>query len=127
MASARVDMTQVEEAIREKAREWTKAAGDEFVTLAKDRAPRKTGDLIESIEAGDVEESGDSYSVTVECGAEYGLFQDEGTGGSEGNPLLVWEDGGELIFARRTSGVPATRFWSDTVEQGPDIWQSVAG
>lgn len=119
-----VDVEALREAIRDKAALITEFAGLGFESRASARAPVKSGDLLRSIEAGDVQDLGAVFTVTVTCDSEYGLYQDEGTGPIYGDPLLVWEgDDGELVFARKTSGVPATRFWSDTVDEGDEIWR----
>jgi hypothetical protein len=98
-----VDVEALKEALRDLARETVEFAGHEFDARASARAPVRTGDLLRSIEAGEVGESGDTFHVEITCDVPYSLYQDEGT----------------------SRGVPPTGFWSDTIAEADDIWRAL--
>lgn len=122
-----VDTAAIHALVSDYAVERAADLGTAFVERAREYVPRKTGALSDSIEASDAHADGDAATVTVTVGEEYGIYQDQGTGvfGPSGtrivplNPggVLVWEDGGETIFARSVEGSPATKFWERTVNE----------
>lgn len=104
--------------------------GDLFVKTARGRASRRTGAMADSISAHPAVVRQTSATVRVTCEAEYGRYQDEGTGifGPEGRPIkpthskvLVfdWPAAGGLVFARHVKGSEPTRFWTRTVHDWP--------
>ena len=108
-----------------------------FVQTARGRAPRRTGALADSIREHPPVVTPTRVTVRVTCDAEYGEYQDQGTGiyGPQGRPitpkkpggLLVfdWPAAGGVVFARKVRGTEPTRFWSSTVKDWPVIVRRV--
>lgn len=126
------DVTGLERAVKEHARLRAVALGEGFVDIARSLAPRRTGELAESIEAGDPVETSTGWSLRVTVAAEYGRFQEEGTGiyGPDGTPIyptdakvLVfdWVAAGGIVFAAHVKGTEPTHFWQRTLDRWPDI------
>lgn len=74
-------------------------------------APRRTGALAASIKIIKVEHGA---QVTYEIGSDlhYAKYQEFGTGPIHARPggVLRFQAGGQIVFAKSTSGVPATHF-----------------
>lgn len=111
--------------------------GDEFVARAQARCSRRTGALADSITVLGVTSSEGQSSCTVTVTEDYGRYQDEGTGefGPEGGRIYPvsakvlafdWPAAGGVVFAASVAGAPGTHFFSDTVDEWPDIVGSVA-
>jgi hypothetical protein len=106
---------------------------DDFVERAKGRCSRRTGAEADSIAGSDPVDAGDGL-ITWECwvGADYGKYQDEGTGiyGPEGKRItrpgggpmaFDWPAAGGVVIVMSIAGAPGTHFWTDTVADWPDI------
>jgi hypothetical protein len=63
----------LEDGLREIAVELGGRLGEAFVEKAQGHAPRRTGELAESIEDSGPEDNGASVTVTCTCGAEHGI------------------------------------------------------
>ena len=94
---------------------------------ARGYTSRRTGALHDSITA-----ETDGLRARVQVGAEYGRYQNEGTGiyGPNGQRIrprraraLVfdWPAVGGIVFAASVAGSEPTRFWTKAVEEWPDI------
>lgn len=124
------DASAVERLLRQRARDWTDRLADGVVRGAQQRTSRRTGALHDSIAATPAADSGDTFVAHVRVGADYGKFQDEGTGvyapgGTriQGNPLLAfdWPAAGGLVIVHSVAGSPGTHFWSETMGDWPNI------
>ena len=132
MSDVTVDASAVSDAVRRWALEAWQTVADVFVTTAQGNASRRTGALAESISHDEPRDYGTGVTCTATCGAEYGQYQDEGTGiyGPDGAPIypthskvLVfdWPAAGGIVFARWVRGSEPTRFWQRTIEAWPEI------
>lgn len=109
-----------------------------FIQTVQDNAPRRTGDLVDSVRGNPVVVQPAQVTTTVEVEAEYGRYQDEGTGiyGPEGRPIRPTKPGGVLVFdwpavggivfAREVRGTEPTRFWQKAVDAWPRMVAQVA-
>jgi hypothetical protein len=109
-----------------------------FEQEVKRGAPRRTGELVGSIERDDPTVAGDTININVTVGAEYARYVDEGTGiyGPDGRPITPkrpggvlrfdWPAAGGIVFARRVRGSPPTRFWQKAVAMWPFIVRRVS-
>ncbi len=96
-------------------------------------ASRRTGEMADSVEVTDPEYDGEQITMTASVGADYGIYQEEGTGifGPLGTPItpkrpggvLVfdWPAAGGVVFARKVRGSEPTRFWSKALAEWPQI------
>lgn len=91
-------------------------AAERMVAESNLRAPIDTGNLSESGQVT-VHASPAAYmTATVANETPYASFQDQGTGGSTGNPWLTFQvKGGGWVKVHTTAPVPATRFWEDVM------------
>jgi hypothetical protein len=110
-----------------------------FIQQARDNASRRTGamaDSVEVVEGPDLQ--GDTIVSRIEVGADYGIYQDQGTGifGPEGAPItprssrvLVfdWPAAGGIVFARSVRGSEPTRWWQRTLDAWATIVRRVSG
>lgn len=124
-----VDRASLERVIGAFAQDRADALGVAFVERARGYCSRRTGALAESITAEPARVEGGSASVHVYVGAEYGAYQDRGTGiyGPTGqritptNPDGVlafdWPAAGGLVFFKSVAGSPGTAFFTRTVEE----------
>jgi len=105
---------------------------DGLVTTAQNNASRRTGNLADSITNEGAVLAGDNVRAHVVVEAEYGRYQDEGTGiyGPEGqvitpkhgNVLVFdWPAAGGIVFATYVRGSEPTRFWTKAIEAWPQI------
>lgn len=117
--------------------------GDLFADEVEIHAPKRTRQLVESIEKSQVTVYPDRVTMTVRVtaksdeGAPYPTFQNEGTGifGPDGVPIrprrqggvLVfdWPAAGGVVFARSVRGTEPTRFWDKSIDKWPDILRRV--
>ena len=83
-------------------------------------APYQTGALSEAGRVDGVSGGGGYAEATVSNPTEYASYQDQGTGGSTGNPWLTFQIGGQWVRVHQTAPVPATRFWEDTMND--EVW-----
>lgn len=131
-----VDTTALEAGLRAYALRLMDQLGERFVEGARGRCSRRTGTLADSIEASGAVDGGSRITNTVRCGAEYGRYQDEGTGiyGPDGARIVPtnakvlafdWAAGGGMTFRASVAGSPGTHFWSDTIDDWPNIVASV--
>jgi hypothetical protein len=113
--------------------------GELFVAEVERNAPKRTRELVDSIESTTPVIFTDEVRMTVRVtatsddGAPYPTFQNEGTGifGPEGQPIrpkkpggvLVfdWPAAGGIVFARSVIGTEPTRFWDKAVDEWPNI------
>lgn len=112
--------------------------GDLFVDEVETNAPKRTRQLVESVEQSQPTVFVDEVRMTVKVtatsddGAPYPTFQNEGTGifGPDGVPItpthskvLVfdWPAAGGVVFARSVRGTEPTRFWDKAVDKWPEI------
>lgn len=125
-----VDTSGLEAALRDLAIQASQRLGDEFVSRAQGRCSRRSGNLANSIVADGPADNGSVISNHVIVGEDYGQYQDEGTGvfgpeghRIEGSPLLAfdWPAAGGLVIVHSIAGAPGTHFWSETVNEWPDI------
>jgi HK97 gp10 family phage protein len=89
-----------------------KRAANRVQARARRFAPRKTGALAASIRVNKVS-GGIVTSYAVYTDLDYGAYQEWGTGPiypKKPGGVLVFEVGGVTVFAKHTSGVPATHF-----------------
>lgn len=113
----------------------TQRIGDAFAERVEANAPRRTGELAESVEVGGAVASAGGGQISVTVTAEHGVWQDKGTGiygprggRIHGNPLLAfdWPAAGGLVIVRSVSGTPPTHFFQRAVEDFGSIVRSVA-
>jgi hypothetical protein len=109
------------------------AIADEFVNTARGFAPRRTGELADSIEVDSVSRGTGGVTARIVVGAPYATFQNFGTGiyGPSGtliepkraNGVLVFDSliMGGLVFVRWVRGTEPTHFWERTLDQWGDI------
>lgn len=121
----------LEDAVRTWATEKGQRCVDGFTDELKNNASRRTGEMVDSIEAEEAHIEGDSVVSHIEVGAEHGIYQDQGTGiyGPEGqeitpihgkvlrfdSPILG------IVFATSVRGSEPTRWWTKAVERWPAI------
>ena len=84
---------------------------------ARTNAPKRTGALAASIEIRIVGSPGLETAFEVGSPLKYAPYQEFGTGPIIAKPgkVMVWQSGGVTVFARRTSGVPATHFMRNSL------------
>lgn len=128
----------LERAVRNLGREKAERLGEAFVDKGRTLAPRRTGAGADSIEAGDVQERGDTFVVEVTVGEAYMKYQNEGTGiyGPEGAPIrptsgkvLVFDSAilGGLVFTPSVRGTEPTHWWDRTLQAWPEIVREANG
>jgi hypothetical protein len=133
-----VDTRDLEQHLRERARDRMEVASDEVRRQIEHDAPRDTGRLATLIATRTVE---DSTSITTkvtteartEDGRDYGKWQDEGTGVYIGRgriypkhgPVLkfFWPKIGKFMVVRSVKGTPPTHFFTRNVELWRDRLQ----
>ncbi len=86
-------------------------AAQEVQARARRFAPKRTGALAASIVSVKVSD-GEVVAYKIGSHLDYAAYQEYGTGPIYARPggVLRFESGGKIVFARRTSGVPATHF-----------------
>jgi hypothetical protein len=130
-----VNFESVRQLITEHCIERGTALGEAFKERAQSNASRRTGEMAESVESDPVIVTATSVQGHIECGAEYGIYQDEGTGiyGPRGerivpvNAQALRFDSPVLgiVFAKSVRGSEPTRWWTRTVMEWPSIVGSV--
>lgn len=130
---SRVDVSQLEAAVRDYSEEKARQLGEQFVEVLRDHMPRRSGALAASAEVESVEVTARGASARIVVGAEYAVWVNEGTGiyGPDGVPIeprrpggvLVfdWPAAGGIVFTRRVSGSEPTHYWERTLEAWPAI------
>lgn len=133
-----VDATRLVEALKERTRLQAQEAADLFADRVRQGAPRATGELVDSVEVGGVDDSGSSFRCSITVTAEHARYRDEGTGiyGPDGTRIyptssrvLVfdWAAAGGIVFATSVAGSPGTHYWENAVNDWPNIAREVAG
>lgn len=113
------------------------ALGAAFVRTAQGHASRRTGKMASSTQITEMRVASDRVTVHVECGVDYGAYQDQGTGiyGPEGRPIrprrarvlrFDWPAAGGVVFAHEVRGSEPTRWWQKTVGQWGQIVRTVS-
>jgi hypothetical protein len=127
----------VEQAVREWAVQRVGDLATAFVQVVRDKAPRRTGELADSVEVDDVSQTGDGATAHVVVGAPYASYVDEGTGiyGPLGTPIvpvtakvLVFPatvGPRAYVFTPYVLGSEPTHFWSRALEDWPSIVASL--
>lgn len=124
----RVDVSGLQDRVRQFARERTERMAKRFVEVAQGYAPRASGTGADSIEVESVDESSFGVTARIVVGEQYMAYQNFGTGvyGPRGVPItpqngtfLVFpaKIGGGLVFARSVRGTEPTHFWERAVDQ----------
>jgi len=131
------------DAVERHAVEKLRRCAELLVEQVEIHAPKRTRELVDSIEVSEPTVYPDRVVMTVKItatsddGAPYPTFQNEGTGifGPEGRPItpktpggvLVfdWPAAGGIVFARSVRGTEPTRFWDKSIEQWPLIVERV--
>jgi len=123
----------LEDAIGQYAFDKMAAIADEFVNTARSLAPRRTGELADSIEVDQVNRGSGGVTARIVVGAPYATYQNYGTGiyGPTGTPIRPRKPGGFLVFdsfimggivfVHEVRGTEPTHFWERTLDQ----WSSI--
>lgn len=120
--------------VRTLALDLAQRLADRFADEVRTTAPRATGEIADSVEVGGAVETGDEVHCSITVGAEHARYRDEGTGiygpegrRIEGNPLLAfdWPAAGGLVIVHSVAGSPGTHFWSNAVQNWPNIVSTI--
>lgn len=134
-----VDTGELVAELRALGREALQEATDEIKSRLEERCPvSDDGDdhMVNHIEATEVVDEGDSFSSTITVAKEYASFTDEGTDAHEihGQPWLVFEGNDGLVFLNDNHGnfvnhpgTQGTNWWSDTMDEWPEIIEAAGG
>ena len=93
-----------------------RAGANSAQARARRYAPKRTGALAASIHVKPTR-LGPVTSFAIGSDLDYAAYQEWGTGPIYARPggVLAWVSGGRMVFARHTSGVPATHFMARTL------------
>jgi len=126
-----VDVSGMQDQVREFARERAERAAERFVEVAKSLAPRRTGAGADSIAVESVMESSSGFTARIVVGEVYMAYQNFGTGiyGPKGTRIVavngdfLYFDSAIMGLIRKYSvaGTEPTHFWERTVDQ----WSSI--
>ena len=114
------DLSSLRERVRDHGRAVHELAVETMVADLRAGAPGSLGDTVEV----DTVESSTGFSTTVRSAPAHARSQDEGTGiygpagariVATGGKPMVFEIDGVTVFAMSTTGVPATRWWSNVM------------
>ena len=114
-----VNVSGLENAIRDFAREKAECLGDGFVSQAMAEAPSRSGDLIASIRHDGAVDTGSSVTVHAHCDAPYARFVEHGRGPERATPHHAFNIDGVLV--KTTRAVEPNPFWQRTVEAWLEI------
>ena len=114
-----VDVSGIENMVRDYAVQTMQCAADSFVEMARGLAPLASGNLAGSIEHDGVQDTGTGATATVTVGAEYAIYVEGGRGGESG--LLALGDRRRRRDRReRRPGGSSTVLWPDCRRVGFD-------
>lgn len=127
-----IDTTGLSARVRDFAQSRADDIAQRFVERAQMYAPFRTGQLHDSIQAEPAEMIGDVATARVVVGAEYGKFQNEGTGvyGPDGEPIyprtakalvFYWPAAANVVAFAHVKGTEPTHFWERTLGDWHDI------
>lgn len=128
----------LERAVDRMGEDLARRCGRLFANEVERNAPKRTRELVDSIEETAPVTVGGRVMVNVRVGAEHGIYQDEGTGiyGPQGTPITPkrpggvlrfdWPAAGGIVFARRVRGTEPTRFWTKAVQMWPFLVRRVS-
>lgn len=131
-----VDASALVAAVRDYAEGVAQDLADAFADEVRANAPRRTGELVDSVEVGGVVGAGTSLQVSIVVLAEHARYQEEGTGiyGPEGQPITAraggvlvfdWAAAGGLVFARSVAGTEPTHFFQRALDRFPELVRQV--
>jgi hypothetical protein len=116
-----VDVTSLENLIRDYAREKAECLGEGFVSQAMAEAPERTGELIASISHDGAVDTGSSFTVHAHCDSDHARYVEFGRGPVHAKTAQALYNEATGFVVESVGPQAANPFWRRTHE----AWEAI--